>query len=481
MSDPLLHSVRAFLERTAILPPDSTVVVAVSGGQDSCTLLHLLDSLRKEMDLTLHCAHFNHGFRREADDEAVFVRDLAGSLGVPFHLEMRDVPGRAHRSHLSSQEAARKARHNFLERIATQVGADFIALGHTQDDRVETVLMNILRGTGPDGLQGLAPASGMRIRPLLEVSRQETADYCRRHHIDFCEDASNQNLSYTRNRLRLDLLSHLTATYNPNITQTLLRLSELVGEENRYMEAQAQTAYECALTNTDADCVVLSNNSLRALPMALRRRVVRMAVRNARGDLNNIDFQTIERVTNALDEARETQDRFQFDLQAGNNYGMTIRMTAETMSIYRRAPELSNCPIHVPLPVPGEQIISPWGLVVITSLSTQEDEKAQSNSVLCATLDADAVRLPMVVRSRQPGDRIQPLGMMGSRKVQDILVDRKVPAHTRDKVPIIADSEGILWVAGHTISERAKLRPGTQNTLSLKISSIQEILHEYKA
>jgi tRNA(Ile)-lysidine synthase len=468
MSDPLHDSVRRLIARTGMIPPGSGVVVAVSGGQDSCALLHALAALRDELRVRLHAAHLNHGFRgEESAADAAFVQEFSESLDVPFTVERQDVPGAARRLHLSAQEAARRARHRFLERVAGEVGADRIALGHTRDDRVETILLNILRGTGLEGLKGPAPVAGRRIRPLLEVSRAETAEYCRRHGIAFRQDASNLSPAYTRNRIRMELLPHLASYYNPEVRDALLRLSDLVFEETAYMEERAREALERACMGEEPDRILLSTQMLLEMPVAMLRRVLRLAIDRVRGSLEDIEFADVGRILKALRELRDNERRFQFTLPPGNIY---VSGNAQQVSVRRRR-AASALPVKAALTVPGETAVPEWKAVFRAQWRETPQSPVTAPGAPMAYMDANALRLPLIVRTQRPGDRFQPLGMTGTRKLQDYFTDKKVPVEARDRTPLVADAEGIVWIVGHAVGERVRVRPETRRVLFLEMTT----------
>src|SRR4030042_3703015 len=240
------------IQRYSLIPRKELVVVGVSGGADSVCLLHVLAKWQKEPEIKLHIAHLNHQLRGvESEADAEYVSNLAGSLGIPITIDEQDVAAYRSARNCSIEEAARELRYAFFARAVREVGARRIAIGHTRDDQVETILMHILRGTGITGLSGLAPCSPLAydsqrmslpaegpsvtneqrsnllvIRPLLDITREETADYCQKHQLDPRIDSSNQSPSFFRNRLRLHLLP-LLRQYNPSIDQALLRLADI--------------------------------------------------------------------------------------------------------------------------------------------------------------------------------------------------------------------------------------------------------------
>jgi tRNA(Ile)-lysidine synthase len=457
---PLLAPVRAFTLRHGLLQAGDTVLVAVSGGQDSCALLHLLSRLRDELDLTLTAAHLNHGIRgEEADSDAEFVRDFAASLDVSCVVERADVPALKRKQRVSTQQAARAARHAFLEETAAQTGAGFIAFGHTADDRAETVLLNILRGTGVDGLGGMAPRAGRRIRPLLTAHRVETEAYCRAHGIAFRTDASNRSRVYARNWVREELLPFTESYLTVDVKQAVLRLSDLAAEDAVFLQQAAEAALQEVSLNSTPGCVVLSVERLTSLPISLRRRVVRAAILRVRGSLDHVEMASVER---ALEIARSGLGG---ETLAGGAITLTCRAGALRVE---RLPGGGPSPhVEAALPVPGEVCVSELGVQVRAAVQEAPENPRFCPDSTSVWMSLSALQPPLVVRSRRAGDRIRPIGLGGTRKVQDILTDRRVPAGERDRVPIVADQHGPVWVVGHVLSERARI--GREETSALRL------------
>jgi tRNA(Ile)-lysidine synthase len=491
MQDDFYDRFRGFIAQQGLLPDDVPIVTAVSGGQDSCAILHLFVRLRDERQFPLYAAHLHHGFRgADADADAAFVRAFAESLGVPCFLEKQDVPERARRLHRSAQEAARQARFTFLERIAASVTPTNtpparIALGHTADDHAETVLLNLLRGTGTEGLRGMRPQNDMphpRIRPLLAFSRADTEEYCRRHAIPFRVDASNTSRHYTRSRLRHDLLPHLADTYNPNIRQALLRLSEIAGDESDYLEAIAQQHLTALCVHRSAERMAITRDGLRGLPRAMQRRVLRLALLQFRGELTDVTFRAIERFLQGLALPETALLSETLPHSAGTDT-LRLHLDPQTLSIQRTAPEHQPRDLCTPLQIPGITNLPEWNLQIEgtllsrdalpTTLTTLAETSGNKVTAQYVWMSAEALHFPLTLRNRRTGDRFQPFGMAGSRKVQDILTDHKVPRAERGTVPILTDSVGIVWVVGHIASERTRILPTTERILALVLRYLQ--------
>ena len=298
----LLRTVTRTIKENAMVQSGDSVLVAVSGGADSVALIHLLYALAPTLSVRLAIAHLNHGLRlQESERDAEFVASLARNLKLPLFIDKIDVHDYRQRHKLSLEEAARNVRYNFLNQIAEENNFTKIAVGHHLDDNAELVLMFLLRGSGPLGLSGMPPKrSGMPpgedakiIRPLIDVRRCEILDYLGQNKLEYVSDSTNTNRSYLRNRIRHDLIPELASKYNPNIVETLNRLASLTRSEEQWMETLVDPIYHSILTKQDPDSVYLSLNRLADLPLAARRRVLRKAIKEVKGNLRRIAFSHI--------------------------------------------------------------------------------------------------------------------------------------------------------------------------------------------
>jgi len=438
------------------------VLVAVSGGPDSLSLLHVLWTEREARGLGgVEAAHLDHGLRGdESAGEAAWVAAWCAARGIPCHVERADVAGLARERKRSKQEAARAARYAFLEETAAYMGATKIATGHTRDDQVETVLMNVLRGTGLDGLRGIPARRGLFVRPLLDVSRAEIEDYCAAHGLEPRRDPSNLSPeAYTRNRVRLELLPLLTRDYNPQISSALLRLSEIAGGEWEYLQAQTEAALAEAVSFRQPGKLGLDRAVLSKMHPALLRRVLRAAVAQVRGSLKGIAHKHIERLCRLLAPPSTLGTTTLQGLFPAPACDVTV-LPGELLLML--PPKVAPGFVLRPLAV-GDSVRLPeigWHI---------ESAFEPLTGTPAAQVDVASVDLPSLhIRNYRQGDRIDPVGMGGQhKKVSDIFTDAKVPRAERHRVPIIADTHGIVWVVGHCIAQRVKVTPATRQRLYL--------------
>ncbi len=465
--EPLPERVLHFIQGHHLVSSQHRLLVAVSGGPDSVCLLHILVKLREELGIKLHVAHLNHQLRgAESEADARYVSELAHRLGIPVTTEQRDVKTFKAQQHISLEEAAREVRYTFLAQVAKSIGASRVAVGHTTDDHIETILMHLIRGTGTRGLRGLEPSTRWPsapnrltiIRPLLKVSRQETADYCHHHRLAPRIDASNLSLSPLRNRIRHRLLP-LLQSYNPRVAEALLRTAGIASDDLAYLDKETARLWD-EVAQKQESAIILDKERFLGLPSALKRHLLRAAIEKLLGNLKDIETRHIEEIMSALTKPAGKRISLPWGLIFSIEYDR-----------YLLAPDpaaLSPFPIlgtEFPLKLPGETVLSGWRIeaAVIPPEATKNDASAYKTY-----LDLDKTGDKLVVRSRQLGDRFQPLGMSQPKKLGEFMIDAKIPSAWRQRIHIVCSPKHILWVVGWRIDDRVKVTEATKQVLCLR-------------
>ncbi len=494
--------VMSFLRRNSLIQSGENMVVGVSGGADSVCLLRMLAGWQNEFDIKLHVAHLNHQLRgAESEGDAKYVADLAHRLDIPVTIGKRDVAAYRSRRNCPIEEAARELRYDFLTKVACDVGARRVAIGHTKDDQVETVLMHILRGTGISGLCGLEPLapiplgrSGLKaqnlglvvIRPLLDISRQETLDYCQERQLRPRFDSSNLSVSLLRNRLRLELIP-LLEKYNPSVGQALLRLAKIAKDDSSFIEQQALQLWD-ELSRQEKDAVYLDKKQIGSLPAALQSRLIRLAVDRVLGDTRDIEASHIGAIRGLLAKPAGREVSLPHGLICQSGYDeVVIASQSDVPCWINGGGEWGSLPMlqgEFPLNVPGETSLPGWQVIAsitpgeVASLSLRGTfplprretikVRVESRSNLAAELDLDKVGTELFVRQRQPGDKFQPLGMKMSKKLQDFMVDAKIPLSWRQHIPLVCSPRQTIWVVGWRIDEGVKITEATKEILHIE-------------
>jgi tRNA(Ile)-lysidine synthase len=367
------------------------------------------------------------------------------------------------------------ARYAALRALAASLGGGCIVTAHTEDDQAETVLLHLLRGSGLDGLTGMRPRQGDLVRPFLAVSRAAIEAHCTAHDLRPRLDASNLSRAYRRNALRLDAIP-LLEQFNPRLRPTLARTAAILARDAEHLRTQAAAMLETLLMPCEPDTLGLDQARLAALDAAMRARVLRLTIERLRGAPSGLSARQLASLDGLVCAGRAGR---RGDLPGG----VQAEAAAGCLLLRVDGGRGTQLPDAVPLPVPGSARFGAWRLEaqLLPAQSEGEDggvrdvAEAVGSSVheqpegsLEVWCDGEAGGAPLVVRARRPGDRLRPRGLHGSKKVQDLLVDRKVPRAERDAVPIVVGPRGIIWVVGHALDEAVALRATSRVRLHLR-------------
>ena len=479
----LERAVRLAIRDCVLAGGARSMVVAVSGGPDSLAMLISLSRLTPDLGLKLHGAHLDHGLRGDASRaDATFVASTFRRLGIDLTSERADVASFREAQHLSVEEAARELRYSFLARVAAEHRADAVALGHTSDDQAETVLMNIIRGAGLVGLKGMEPVARrtfagtelLFVRPLLRLARQDILAYCEALKLSPRLDESNTSNELTRNQVRMELLPLLEA-YNPAVRDALVRLSHTAAQQVHYLDRRVDEIWQEAVRREPGQ-VTLDREVFLGLDPALQAHLLRHAIAKVMGDLKGIEQGHLDEMARLIEgPAGRT-----LDLPRGIRF--SVSYDEATLS----SGEGDPCPLpplegsHT-LAVPGETIAGGWR-VTADVVEAQRQRSSLGDAAgpadglelgpdgLVAQVSHEALGAPLSVRGRRPGDRFQPLGMSGHKKLQDFMVDAKIPKQWRDRVPLVVSPKGIAWVAGWRIAHWAAVRDGDGRLVELALT-----------
>ena len=448
----LVDTVQTVVERKGLLQGVKRLGVAVSGGADSVALFHLLAPICKKNKIKLVVLHLDHGLRKTSAQDAKWVKVLAQKAGVTCVAERHEVT--AHQTEAISVEmAAREVRQAFFAECRARFKLDAIATGHQADDVAETVLLRLMRGAGASGLAPLKDRSRGFIRPLLHVSGAAIRGWLKQKKMKWREDTTNKDVMIPRNQMRHEILPFLEEKFGRALRMNVCRTAEILQEEDALLEEMAQFYIA-----RERHGETLDMKRLKASPVALQRRVMRVWLWKANAPLPS-GFETVERL---------------LDMKAGEKEQLAQEVYAIHQDGALRL--INTTPIQRPAKKVNLQCKTQWGDVTISCKNVRGIESVAIGAgvypAVC-TINPDALGgKPLTVRSRLPGDRLQPYGMKGTKKVQDIFVDAKVPEHLRDAVPLLVCGDDVVWIPGSRIA--ARFAVDGKHAKSLRIEVVRE-------
>ena len=472
MKADFVRQMHRFIVQHKMIKDGETVLVAVSGGADSLALLYGLHALRAQLNCKLHVVHLNHCLRPDADADAESVQHHAARLALPCTIQRAEVPRLVKQWKLSVEAAGRKARYQFYESVCTEVSATKVALGHHRDDIAETVLMNLIRGSGATGLKGISPVRNTKfIRPLAGFTRQNIEVFLTSIGVVPRYDVTNTDTDYLRNRIRGELIPQLTRDYNPNIKTGLSRTADVLGAESEYLDIAARKAFETCRIQDPHKNVVLNRAKFRQYHIALQRRMLRQSVSEMLGDVSDLYFAHCEAMLKLVEgDAPNTV------LALPN--GLRFRRAYQQLIFERKPVEMES--FTYPVIIGGKTAIA----ILNTEITAELGDVASAGTLTLPDGKFEAIfdyeklgqvfskpsseTAPLTVRNRRQGDRFQPYGMRGTKKIKDFLIDAKVPRYERDSIPLLVCGDEILWVIGYTTSEPFKITPDTRQYLYLR-------------
>ena len=459
------QKVKVYVERLHMIEPKDTIVLGISGGADSVCLLKILARWKEAWGISLRAVHVHHQLRgEEADADERFVRELCENEGIPCRVFHEDVQGMAQREKIGLEEAGRIARYRCFATVCEDVGGGKIALAHHQDDLAETMLHHLVRGTGMAGLCSLKPVSGNRIRPLLCLEKEEILVYLKAAGQPWRTDSSNLEDDYTRNRIRHHVLEELKTEVNPRAVRHMAQLSEEL-EETRAVLAQVAAEKRRQYVRKSEKGMLLAEE-LKKEPDLIGRQIVHDLLKEISGkqkDFTRIHVEAVQELWNRKVGARR-------DLP----YGMQVIRTYDGIYLERKAEKCEtrdsekNAGIQINVQSEGTESFQ-IGELTLTVSRTARDFGEIPEKKYTKWFDYDRIKQTLVIRHRQPGDRICLFDGGGSKKLKDYLIDRKIPAQKRDQLWLLADGSDILWIIGDRISAAYKVTAESQRILQAEI------------
>lgn len=462
----MIEKVKEFIIENSLINKDDKILVALSGGPDSVCLLHCLYSLKEDFNIKIGAAHVNHMLRGEdsiKDEE--YSRNLCESLDIDFYSTEININEVAKNKGISIEMAGRESRYKFFEEIRKTNNYNTIAVAHNENDQAETIIMNLMRGTGIEGLCGIRPKrNGNIIRPILCLPRIEIEEYCIEKNLNPRIDKTNLENIYSRNKIRLDILPYMKENFNEDIIQTINRMSKLIQIDNDFIEKESNNKYQ-------EYCVANKNNIIIKkeafyLDKAIITRIIKRAFFDFTGVFNNFEMKHIYEV---LSLAKNTTNKKIFlpnNIISENIYG-DIYLKKKTSVIEKEdIKELLTFKKDI---VNGLSKMYDNYIINLEVINCKNNIEF-SNNLLIKYFDYDTIEEKIEIRKRRNGDRITPLGMKGSKKLKDIFIDLKIPIDKRNEIPVVTFDNEIAWVVGYKVSEKFKVKKETKKILKVSFT-----------
>ncbi|MBW8384318.1 MAG: tRNA lysidine(34) synthetase TilS [Youngiibacter sp.] len=455
----LREKVEAFCDENGLLDKNDRVLVAFSGGSDSLCMLNILMELKGEYGLKLGAAHVNHLLRGEAADaDEEFCRDTCDNIGIPFYCLRKDAEGYAAEKGVSTEVAGREIRYSFLSEVMEREGYNKCATAHNLNDQGETVLLNLIRGTGLSGLTGISARREVFIRPLLSTPRSEIEEYLTGIGQEGRKDATNDENNYSRNKLRNVIIPYIRENFNEDFSTTVYRMAELLEEDNLYIEGRAKEAVDRYVLEKSYETMI--RKEAFRLEKAILNRVVLSAVRMVKGDTINIEKVHVDKIVRLQSGETGKIIDIKDDITAYNNYGdMYIRRRGTSID-----PSILSPLKEKSYNIPGTYYIGSLRVrfEILDSIPPKKDP-------CCRYFDLDSTGRRVKIRNRVHGDRVKPLGMTGYKKVKDIFIDRKIKRDLRNNLLVFLKDDEIFYIEDTVTGEDFKVTDKTEKVLSVGI------------
>lgn len=499
------QKVLSFMKKNHMTDRGDSVLAAVSGGADSVCLLLLLHEMAAELGIKVFAFHMNHGIRgAEADRDERFVMELCERLNIPLTVAHEKVEEYAAERGLSGEEAGRILRYHHLGETAEKYQCAKIAVAHHEDDDAETVLLNLFRGSGLAGLSGIRPVRENIIRPLLCVSRKEIEGYLNEQELSWCEDSTNRENDYTRNKIRNELLPWVTENINSRAAEHILAVSEFAARADAYFEMEAERILEesCSKRRKEAKqpnsknareadgkesgtgqsskvaenemklCTKINIDIFDPQPDILKTYIVRRMILNAAGKAKDITERHIRSVMDLSGPGGGHTVDLPYGLKAVRGYetlGIVQNKNPSQMSEsdqkQERKPVFEN---KINLETDMDEILDLGGTHIRLHAVHRKKELEIPKNQYTKWFDYDKINVGLSIRYRKNGDYLT-LSGGGKKKLRRYMIDEKIPENERDRIPVLADGDHVLWVVGYRISDYYKITDETEHILEAEV------------
>lgn len=456
--DEFLNKVIRTIDDNNMIKHGDGIVVALSGGPDSISLLHALYSLKERYGIRLYAAHVNHMLRGEdSEGDESTCRAYCEELGIEFYSRRCDIEKVSLERGISTEMAGREVRYEFFEEVMKNQDARKIAIAHNMNDQAETILMRLMRGTGIEGLVGIKPIRDeIFIRPIIKIKRQEIEEYCKKNNLPVRIDKTNLKPIYSRNKVRLELIPYIEDNFNSDIISALSRMGDLIKQDEEYIQENAVKVFQkyCYIRE---EKVIIYKDVFSYHP-SIVSRVLRKAILEFKGNINNVQSIHIDNIVKVQQGDTGKKVELPGDLIVTNEYKNLV-LTKKTLL---KGMNDFNFDLDF-----GRNYIASLGICInIKRIEEQNINLISNNDKKYFAIDG--VRR-ITLRNRQEGDRFSPLGMKGSKKLKDIFIDLKIPREKRDTIPLLCFDQDISWIMGYKISEKYKVNNKANNIIEVSV------------
>ncbi len=482
MNNSIIEKVLNTIKCNNLINVGETVIAGISGGPDSVCLVHILNNISSIYNFKIIAVHINHMLRgEEADKDENYAREFCERLSIEFYSDKIDIRNLSKKESVSIEEAGRIARYRQFQFYAENKGAQKIAVAHNKNDHAETVIMNIIRGTGTDGLKGIQYKRDNIIRPLLDVSRHEIEDYCLINELNPRIDSSNLDNIYTRNKIRLELIPFINKCFNTDIIESIGRTAEIVGCDISFIEEYAVQAMKKSIIEKKSDKISLNVKILKDFHDSIKNRILRNTIKDIKGNLNGIEKKHIDILSDLAFNGRTGAMVCLPGKLIGEKSYNTLCVSYGRINSSKSIKDQKNDKFEIEMKTHGSNffkfngrcyrlesaVIGPIDAENINIERCKKEGKVQY-------FDYESLKMGIYLRNRTKGDLFKPLNGKGTKKLKEYFIDEKIPREERDKILLVATGNEIVWVVGNKTSDKFKVNENTKYILKLELKDDME-------
>lgn len=452
--------------REKLIDENDNVLVALSGGADSVSLLHILNSIKNDVKIkNIYAFHLNHQIRWiDSHKDASFSYDICKKLNIPCFLKSYNVLKYSKENKISVEEAAREVRYNFLFQIKEKLNINKIAVAHNLDDQCETIIMRLFRGTGTSGLRGMDYFNKNNvIRPLLDIKREEIEEYCISNDINFINDNTNFEDVYTRNKIRLKLIPYIEKNFSYNFKNNIFKLSKNIREEDLFIDNIVKKIFDENVCIIDDDTLKFDVENIKSFDKVIQKRIIKKSYEFINKGINGLENIHVDDGIKVLDSEKTNVS---IDLPNG----VVIEKAYNDFYIGKTRNKHKVKNIEYLINIGDKMYLSDFDLYIETKIVDRDKTKRlNTSSSTSKSFDYDKIKGNLIIRNRKEGDKIKILGLGGTKKIKDIFIDNKIPNAQKDNIPILSDENKIIWIYGYQMSDEAKIDENTTKILRVDI------------